>query len=254
MCNFNLEKAKEYYEQMKNGAKRHVEEFGYGVSVLELKKIAKDLNIDISFKSGTYKSVIVFNDYDFVLKFGYDSFFEMYIYDNLIEKGYEDICDKLVKNTFLGYIGKTAVFAQEKVIIAADEDEMQNECLLQNYNDVYHMIYEENVGEDEIEEDSLADYLEKSEFINEYIFLYGMDNDCYKWVKEYNDVYGSFQYDFDCLYGLYELDDWHSGNFGYRENGQPVIIDYAGYRNSEELVAIRDEYIINNGCEYKEEV
>lgn len=252
MCNFDIEKAKEYYEKIKDGMKRRGGKM-YETPFSKIKDVAYNLDTDISSKSGAYKLVIVFEDYDFVLKFGDNSFFEMYIYDDLMENGYESICEKLAENIFLGYIEKIPVFAQEKVAIVEWADEVENEDLLQNYREVYRMIYDENVDEDEIEETSLADFQEKSDFLNNYIFNNNMETDCYKWVKEYEDIYGSFEHDFYYLQDRYELYDWHSGNLGYRD-GMPIIIDYAGYENAEWLVEKRDEYIKDKGFEYKEEV
>ena len=187
--------------------------------------IYEQLDTTVHVNWGATQFVIVFDNADKVAKLPfcgewvydeedeYEAHFESYRNDYcaLTEIIYNDAVERGLGNIFADteYYGETvdgtAIYLQEKV-------------------DVYDFADERDTAS----EDS-------KRRVRELLF----NHECYwraferDWLAAAIDYYGE-----DFLHRLFKffeehrLDDWHDGNYGWRKDGSPVLIDWAGFNEN----------------------
>lgn len=172
---------------------------------------------NITTASGATKGVIIFNDDEYVVKFGFavapndmDYCAVEEYYSNLFEQaGYGDY---IAKTCAIGVLGKTTVYLQEQAECNEDwiEDQAYSLCwdrFLSDYGEIYIEHHEQSLRDS----------------FNDSHWDYG-DEDGIAVLLENNWDAGVL----DAMRSLADINDLHVGNIGLI-NGQYVLVDYSGY-------------------------
>ena len=165
---------------------------------------------------GMTRVVVINEDFPWVLKFNFKNEKMRRDYNFLEAKYYELACEEGIEEFFaatyfLKNIDDVDVYVQEKV--EADEDAVSSsffEYTLENY-------FSDRVVENEEDEDKLND--------DAWDEANSLDNEerIYAMIENYSDARRVVDFA-----SKYQINDLHSGNWGYRD-AQPVLIDYSGY-------------------------
>lgn len=166
---------------------------------------------------GETRVVVVFDDLEWVLKFNFfnrptckDVDYNDREYRHYVAAGDRGLGEYFAAMEYLGvFEDDVDVYAQEKVEI--DEDAV---------SDSFYQYMSENlfggVDTQECSSSSLNERIsEEAEYLENEDRIYAMITD-----GAAEDLIDFIQY--------YDINDLHSGNWGYRD-GQPVLIDYAGF-------------------------
>lgn len=177
--------------------------------------------------NGACRYVLFHNDWDFVLKFTYDSednvdycANEQFLYYKATEWGVEKAfawCD------YVGKFGAYDLYAMERCI--CNEDAMNE--------DSYRFQFEkfcEAVGYDPEDEEAADEFnfdcdvcVEDQECMLELAFEH--------WSME-------FAVRIQAFFDAYHINDCHCGNWGWRQgNNEMVVVDYAGYGDEASYIA-----------------
>ena len=165
---------------------------------------------------GATRVVVIKEDFPWVLKFNFQGESVSQDYNSLEAKNYERACNEDIEDFFaatycLGQVDEFMVYAQEKV--EADEDAVSSsffEYTLENY-------FSSRICENEDDEDRLnEDAWDEANCLDNEDRIYAM-------IENYSDARRVVEFT-----DKYDINDLHSGNWGYRGT-QPVLIDYSGY-------------------------
>lgn len=171
-------------------------------------------NNHLTVMNGVTRVVVIPESENWVLKFNFNDN-DKQDYNDREARNFQYACEEGLSDYFaamyfLGIIGGLEVYAQERVEV--DEDLTSDSF----YNYTYNTYYSHECCENEEDEERIRDNVwDDSDTLGNEDRIYAMieNSDAVRLVRFCN---------------YYDINDLHSGNWGYR-NGQAVLIDYAGY-------------------------
>ena len=173
-------------------------------------------SMNCSVVHGMTRIVVICEDLPWVLKFNFQDKNMRQDYNLLEATNYKRACEEGVEEFFaatyyLGVVDGIMTYAQEKV--EANEDVVSSsffEYTLETY-------FSDRVVENEEDEDKLNDDAwDEANCLDNEDRIYAM-------IENFKDARRVWEFT-----DKYDINDLHSGNWGYRGK-QPVLIDYSGY-------------------------